>query len=216
MEKKYTALRIIATGMKILAIIVGIITILAVCGILGAGASLGSEINRLTKSLGEGPSGWGSILGLVGSILASILPIITGGTIAIILFAGGEAIYVQLDIEENTRIAISYTHDIEKNTRLFAERMRQSSRIPASAPATLSSSQTNIESKDTSPSSTVPSFPQNNQGVQDAQDTQDTQYAQDTKSSPGELQIKYCPQCGAKVDPYLKNCPECNYDLSLI
>lgn len=62
MERKYTALRIIATGMKILGIIVGIFTVLAVCGLLGAGVSLGSEIEKLTNSLGQGPSGWGSIV----------------------------------------------------------------------------------------------------------------------------------------------------------
>jgi hypothetical protein len=172
MEKKYTALRIIATGMKILAIIVGIITILAVCGILGAGASLGSEINRLTKSLGEGPSGWGSILGLAGSILAAILPIIIGGTIAVILYAGGEAINVQIDIESNTR------EMIDTLIELYSP--------PSSGPASLPVPQT------------IHPSPEPNQKI------------------PNKLQITYCPQCGTKVDPSLKNCPACNYDLSMI
>jgi hypothetical protein len=172
MEKKYTALRIIATSMKILAIIVGILTILAVCGILGVGASLGPEISRLTKYLGEGPSGWESILGLVGSILASILPIIIGGTIAIILYAGGESIYVQIDIESNTR------EMIETLINLYSS--------PASKPA----------------STPVPHISQPS--------------PEPGPKAPNKLQISYCPQCGTKVDPSLKICPKCNYDLGMI
>lgn len=103
MERKYGALRVIATGMKVLGFIVGILTVLAICGFLGAGITIGAGLEKLSSDLGQNQGGWGAIIGLVGGLLTSLLPIIVGGSLALILFAGGEAIYVQIDIEENTR-----------------------------------------------------------------------------------------------------------------
>ena len=115
MERRYTALRVIASGMKILGAMVGILTVLAVCGLIGAGFQLGTEIERWSRTLGQNQSGLGAITGLAGGLLASLLPIILGGSTSLILFAGGEALYVQIDIEENTH----------KMARILSQRVPQ-------------------------------------------------------------------------------------------
>jgi hypothetical protein len=103
MERKYGALRVIATGMKVLGFIVGILTVLAICGFIGAGVTIGAGLEKLNRDLGQNQGGLVAITSIAGGLLASLLPIIIGGSLALILFAGGEAIYVQIDIEENTR-----------------------------------------------------------------------------------------------------------------
>lgn len=93
MEKKFTALRVIGTVFKVLAWI----SLLA--GVVGA---------VLALILGITVSGQDSLLGLsLGGPLAAIAAFITILLMAIFtflsLYATGEAIYLALAIEENTR-----------------------------------------------------------------------------------------------------------------
>jgi len=95
MERRFTALRIIGTVLKILA------WIALLFGILGAIASL---------VVGFGLSGQEALLGLdlagpLGAIAMFIAVLIVAIFNFLVLYAAGEAIYVFLATEENTRRA---------------------------------------------------------------------------------------------------------------
>jgi hypothetical protein len=92
-EKKYKALRVIATLSKVLAFIVGGLAIIGSVIVLavGVGSSSSSYGNTAVAQLFSG------VLGAVALLIYGIL-------IMIYLYGVGEFIYVFLDIEENTRI----------------------------------------------------------------------------------------------------------------
>jgi hypothetical protein len=99
MEKRYNALRVIATIYKVLGIVVAIVTVLAVIGfcafsVLG-GAAMGSLGRDATSGL---------LSGVFGGFLFAIIGIIYGGGIALTLFAAGEGISLLIALEENTRV----------------------------------------------------------------------------------------------------------------
>jgi hypothetical protein len=102
MEKKYRALRTIATVFKVLGWIILVLGILGACGtaaafVLGGPAMMG----------GMGGYGGGSDAGFVYSLILAVVAfvgmIVTVGLYALVLIAAAEAIQVFLDIEENTR-----------------------------------------------------------------------------------------------------------------
>ena len=102
MEKRYSALRTVASILKGLGIFVGVITaliVIAMCLILVVG---GAAVDDFSRDFG-GTSGIGPLTGIFFALVLSIVPIIYGGGFALILYAFGEAINVQIDIEENTR-----------------------------------------------------------------------------------------------------------------
>ena len=102
MEKRYTALRIVATVYKVLGVIALIITLLAVLGFCLTGLAGGG----LLRELGRGPNATplaGPGLGAVGGLLAGGLALLYGGGLAVTLYGLGEAIYLLIALEENTR-----------------------------------------------------------------------------------------------------------------
>jgi hypothetical protein len=103
MKKKYRVLRFIAFIMKALGLIVAALTILSILGVLSTGILGGAAFDRLSRDFGQDFTGLGIFTGLIWGLVATIFPIIFGGSLAMFLFAGGEALELQMDIEENTR-----------------------------------------------------------------------------------------------------------------
>jgi hypothetical protein len=95
MEKKFTALRVIGTVFKVLAWISLLLGILGAVLALVAGFAMSGQDDLLGLGLG------------LGGPLAAIAMFITTLVVAIFyflsLYAVGEAIYLSLAIEENTR-----------------------------------------------------------------------------------------------------------------
>ena len=89
--KKYNALRTIASIMKVLGIIYGVLTILAaLASCIGFGA-LGSSYM------------YDDGVGIVMGIVYGLIVLIFGGLTALMMYAGGELIYLLIDVEQNTR-----------------------------------------------------------------------------------------------------------------
>ena len=103
MERKYSALRTIATIMKVLGIIFAIITVLLVIAICLMSILGGAAIDDFSREFGTGATGAGYLTGLLIGLLLALAPILTTGVYALLMYAGGEAILVHIDIEENTR-----------------------------------------------------------------------------------------------------------------
>ena len=95
MEKRFKALRTIGSIYKVVGIIVAVLTVLgalAACAALALGSSAMSEFSS------------GSFVGgAFGGALAAIGIILYGGFIALTAYGAGEAIYLLVDMEENTR-----------------------------------------------------------------------------------------------------------------
>jgi hypothetical protein len=103
MEKRYTALRTIGTIYKILGIVVGVLTILAVLAVCGGSILGGAALNNLGSQFG-GSIGMGGIFGgVVGGAIIGIFVLLYGGGAAITLYALGEGIYLLLSLEESSR-----------------------------------------------------------------------------------------------------------------
>ena len=101
MEKRYKALRIIATIYKVLGIIVLVITLLALLGICGT--SLMGD--TLLHEWGRG-AGMPMMRGAVGGLIAIVVAILYGGGLAVTLYGVGEGIYLLIALEENTRATV--------------------------------------------------------------------------------------------------------------
>jgi len=103
MEKRYSALRTVASVMKGLGILVGIITGILVIIICLASVAGGAAFDSLSREFGQSSGVLGSLSGALMGVVGSLIPIILGGSLALMLYAIGEAVNVQIDIEENTR-----------------------------------------------------------------------------------------------------------------
>lgn len=122
MQKRFRALRVIGTIFKVLAWIDLILGILGAVGVLIFGALGGM---RLGGAFGEREGvlpglAAGGLSGLGGAIVILLLTLLYFLT----LYATGEAIYLALAVEENTREAA-----------LLLREMRQRPAAPAEAPA---------------------------------------------------------------------------------
>jgi uncharacterized membrane protein len=102
MERRYVALRTVGTIYRVLGIIIGCITVLAVIAVcissvIGGGMmnSLGSQSNYAGASL---------LGGVFGGLLMSFFFLLYGGVMALTLFAAGEGVYLLIALEENTRV----------------------------------------------------------------------------------------------------------------
>lgn len=120
MEKRYRALRIISTLYKILGgivLVVSIVLALAVCvmGVLG-----NTMMRDLSNQVSPELAGAGVIVGILGGF-AMLISGLLGG---LSLLAAGEAIKLQIDIEENTRAT----------ARMLADHLRALAAPPAAAP----------------------------------------------------------------------------------
>lgn len=102
MEKRFSSLRIIATVFKILAWVVLIGGILgAILMIIGGGLAGGgaSRLGDVRPDVG----GMGVLGGLIGGLFGGIGLLIVSVLQFLMLYAAGDAIYLALAIEENTR-----------------------------------------------------------------------------------------------------------------
>jgi len=102
MERRYKALRALGRIYQIIGIIIGILTVVAIIagcvGIVIGGVGL-NRFSREFGSLMPGAMVGSTVAGLVGLVLA----VLYGGIAALTLYAIGEAIFVLLAMEENTR-----------------------------------------------------------------------------------------------------------------
>ncbi len=98
MQKKFGALRVVGTLYKVLGVIVlvlGIIggSIMCVGGIVGSTA-----LQDMGQQLGVNPG-----MGIAGAVVSGVMAVLGAAIGGLTLFAFGEAIYLFLAIEENTR-----------------------------------------------------------------------------------------------------------------
>ena len=98
MDRRYTALRTIATIYKIFGVIVAVITVLSTLGVCASILLGGSTLSDLG---GFGDSGPAMIIGGLVLILSTILG---GGGMALTFYALGEGINLLIALEENTRM----------------------------------------------------------------------------------------------------------------
>ena len=100
MEKRYHALRTIATIYKVLGIIGIILALLFSLGICVSSTLGGSVLGQLTQDRYSGAGGLGGLL--IGLVIGFTAFILYGG-LGLTMYAIGEGIYLFLSIEENTR-----------------------------------------------------------------------------------------------------------------
>lgn len=105
MEKRYRALRIIGTMYKIIGATLLVLAIVGAIGICAAGIIGGSAMQDFTNEFGPGMRGFGMLGGALGGIISGLFALIGGGLGGLTVYATGEAIYLLIDIEENTRVA---------------------------------------------------------------------------------------------------------------
>lgn len=98
--KKYNALRTIATILKVLGIIYGVLTILAAIGSCLISIIGGDLIDNFSYYYGYGGLGGASV---VAGIVIGLAILIGGGLTALLLYGSGESIYLLIDLEQNTR-----------------------------------------------------------------------------------------------------------------
>jgi hypothetical protein len=103
MEHRYRALRTIASIYRIMGYIVLGLTILVVLAICGASVISGSSLQSLSQQFGVGSRGTGIAESIFGGLIASLFAILYGGITSISLIGIGEAIYLFIAVEENTR-----------------------------------------------------------------------------------------------------------------
>jgi len=99
MERRYRALRTIATIFKVVGWMVLVLGILSACATSGLILVGGAASVPGMMDLGEG----GLLWGFFGAVVMFLVMMVTVGLYALILIATAEGIYVFLDIEENTR-----------------------------------------------------------------------------------------------------------------
>ena len=98
MKKRFGLLRVIAVIFKVIGVIVAAATLLA-------------ALFTLVMSVGGGNVwemvGVDASTGLFAAILAAIIEVVVGALLALMLYGAGELITLLLDVEENTRSAVS-------------------------------------------------------------------------------------------------------------
>lgn len=100
MEKRFRALRVVATVFKILAWIDLVVTIFGALGVIVTGVLSSAKSGG---SLSQTPF-LSALAGPVAGILSGLLIVVFGLIQFLMLYAMGEAVYVILSIEENTRL----------------------------------------------------------------------------------------------------------------
>ena len=104
MQKKFGVLRFISSFYKVVAIIVGVLTLLSALGICATSVLGTSLLSGLSQNLQN--SGMPLALGatsVVAGIVTAIATIIGGALAALGLYAFGEVISLFISMEENTR-----------------------------------------------------------------------------------------------------------------
>jgi hypothetical protein len=105
MEKRFRVLRIVGSIYKVIGIIIAVVTLLSALGFCGMSVLGGSALANFLKQVPGNTQGQGAGLlgGVVGGVLFSLVIIITGAIYAVTTYALGEAVYLLIDLEENTR-----------------------------------------------------------------------------------------------------------------
>jgi hypothetical protein len=93
MDRRFMALRIVGTIFKILAWITLVVGLLAAAFMLVAGFALSERLGIISLDVG------GPLAGIAGFVVALLATVVN----FLILYAIGEAVYVFLSIEENSR-----------------------------------------------------------------------------------------------------------------
>ncbi len=106
MEKRFRSLRIIGSIFKILAWVVLVLGILG--GIIMVVAGLAGGLSGLRGIGGNAGSAAGALGGLVGGFAVGIGAIFAAVLYFLCLYSAGDAIYLALAIEENTRETAYY------------------------------------------------------------------------------------------------------------
>ena len=107
MDKKYPGLRITGTIYKVLGIIMGIITILAVIGICLTSILGGAAMDSFANSMGGNTGVMGSLGGVLGGLIGGFLALLYGGAMSLGLYAFGEMMHLMVAMEENTRATVA-------------------------------------------------------------------------------------------------------------
>jgi len=115
MDRRFTALRVIGTVFKILAWISLILGIISAVGTLILGFTLSGQEGLFGLELGS------SLAGIAGFVVLLIIAAFG----FLVLYAGGESVYVFLSVEENTR-----------RTAYLAQQQYTSSQAPYGPPET--------------------------------------------------------------------------------
>lgn len=95
MERRFTALRLIATLMKVVGVLVFLLGVLAFCGLSAGGltGAFGPALDQMPRMPG---------IALAGPLAG--MAVLTSALVqGLLLYAAGEGIYLLLAIEENTR-----------------------------------------------------------------------------------------------------------------
>jgi len=110
MEIKFTVLRIIGTIYKVLAWIVLILGLLAALGVLAAGVWGETQVLRTPRIF---PRPYTPLMGIAGGVFGALGIALGAGFYFLLIYALGEAIYLALAIEENTRETAQYLRSRE-------------------------------------------------------------------------------------------------------
>jgi hypothetical protein len=186
MERRYKVLRFIATMMKVVGILTGILAILGAISICGIFTSSGLAFEQILRNFGQDTRGFGAFAGILGGLFAGILPIILGASLALIMYAGGEAVNLQIDIEENTRSTVWYLQNQHRSStpsQTIYQPAQQHQPPARSHPPPVRDE--DIEESDT------------------AEEVSDSE----------KLQRIFCPQCGNRIDQEEEQCSNCGYTL---
>ena len=103
MERRYHALRTIATIYRMLGYIVAVVTILAILAICGLSVISGTALQSVSQDIGINSRASGIAGSIFAGLIISLVVLIYGGVVAISLIAFGEGIYLLISMEENTR-----------------------------------------------------------------------------------------------------------------
>lgn len=106
MKPKFGILRLIGSVYKVIGIILAIIAVIGAVGFCVMTIAGGAALGSLGEELGMG--GYGMAGGAFGGILGGLFFLIGMGIAAISQYAIGEAIFLFLAIEENTRGTLAY------------------------------------------------------------------------------------------------------------
>jgi hypothetical protein len=112
MEKRFKILRFVGSFYKVVGIIIGAITIISALGFCILSVVSGTATESIIHGLNPngGGQGFGILGGVVGGLIVSLLIILGGGIYAVTLYALGEAVYLLIALEENTRHSAAMLH----------------------------------------------------------------------------------------------------------
>ena len=107
MQRRYTALRVLAVFYKVVGAALGVLTILAVIALCATSVLGGAALSSATRQLGADAGYAGLFGGVLGGLILSVFTVLYGGGLAVTLYALGEGVYLLIALEENTRATVT-------------------------------------------------------------------------------------------------------------